>query len=270
MSDPSSSETSAKSSRSAAYCPLIFTRSGNSSRQGAHQVAQKLTRRGRACASPAPSSDLSSASLISVIFGRGTASSPEGFAAAVFDDDCLCAVAPPAPPVTAQASEAASAPTTKSILLIFAKTLQRLAALDGAAEGFCLRTLDGLPGEHRLDCVAQLRRGDRVARARVVNAPVVDELAGGVEQVRFGRDLCVEAVGDDVPVVLEYGEGQALVRRVLLDLPDGLGRVGVDADYLDAARRGVWGELLHSRGEADRDRAAPGDEDARAARRPLE
>src|SRR5207237_3136348 len=107
MSDTSSSETSAKSSRSALYWLLIFTRSGNSSRHGAHQVAQKLTSRGRACASPAPSSDLSSASLISVIFGRDAAASLAGFTAAVFDADCFCAAAPPAPPATAQASDAA-------------------------------------------------------------------------------------------------------------------------------------------------------------------
>src|SRR5205085_8979578 len=92
-----------------------------------------------------------------------------------------------------------------------------LTTFDGAAEGFGLRLLDCLSGEHRFDCVAQLRRGDGVARARVVNAPVVDEFSAGVEQVGFGRDLRVEAVGYTVALVLENGEGQALVRRVLLE-----------------------------------------------------
>src|SRR5947209_10515413 len=39
------------------------------------------------------------------------------------------------------------------------------------------------------------------------------------------------------PYTTLFRSGQALVRRVLLDLFNRLGRVGVDADYLDAARR---------------------------------
>src|SRR5205085_1094977 len=52
------------------------------------------------------------------------AASLAGFTAAVFDADCFCAAAPPAPPATAQASDAASALTTKSVLLIFNETLR--------------------------------------------------------------------------------------------------------------------------------------------------
>ena len=99
---------------------------------------------------------------------------------------------------------------------------------------------------------------------------MVDQFPAGVEQVGFGRDLRVEAVGYAVALVLEDGEGQALVRRVLLDLFNRLGRVGVDADYLDAARRVVGGELLHARVVAVRDRAARRDEDEHGALRPLD
>src|SRR4030095_5214908 len=46
MSGGSSSDTVTKSRPRRRYSLSIFTRSGNSSRQGSHHVAQKLTRRG--------------------------------------------------------------------------------------------------------------------------------------------------------------------------------------------------------------------------------
>src|SRR5215207_3567429 len=69
MSEGSSSETRTKSRRLSSYWPRILTRSGNSSRQGTHHVAQKLTSSGRTRPAPAPSRDLSAASSISVTLG---------------------------------------------------------------------------------------------------------------------------------------------------------------------------------------------------------
>src|SRR5215207_278975 len=251
MSEGSSSETRTKSRRLSSYWPRILTRSGNSSRQGTHHVAQKLTSRGRARPAPAPSRDLSAASSISVTFGGAGFDAPGGGAGG-FGVTCF-RVTPKPPASMKAATTAGSSPFDITSLLA--------RALDGAAEGLDLGLLDWLAGERRLDGVAQLRVGDRVSVARVVDAPAVDELAGGVEQVSLGRDLRVEAVGDLVVRVLQDGEGQPLLGRVRLDLGGRLGRVRVDADDVDAPGAVVLRQLLHALVVGVRDGALRRDED---------
>src|SRR5215207_7743934 len=251
MSEGSSSETRTKSRRLSSYWPRILTRSGNSSRQGTHHVAQKLTSRGRARPAPAPSRDLSAASSISVTFGGAGFDAPGGGAGG-FGVTCF-RVTPKPPASMKAATTAGSSPFDITSLLA--------RALDGAAEGLDLGLLDGLAGERRLDGVAQLRVGDRVAVARVVDAPAVDELARRVDQISLGRDLRVEAVGDLVAGVLQDGEGQTLLGRVRLDLGGRLGRVRVDADDVDAFGAVVLRQLLHALVVAVRDRALRRDED---------
>src|ERR1041384_4183563 len=129
MSEGASSETRTKSSRLSSYCPRILTRSGNSSRQGTHHVAQKLTSSGRARPAPAPSRDFKAASSISVTFGGGSGlASPDGFGALFF-------CGPPKQPRSITAAETAGSSA-------FNITGPLARALDGAAEGFDLGLLD--------------------------------------------------------------------------------------------------------------------------------
>src|SRR5215204_5927145 len=198
MSVTSSSETvtNSNSSPRARNSFSMLTRSGNSSRQGSHQVAQKLTSRMRPFAALASSSVFSPTSFISLTSGPW-AGLAAGFRPARRALP-LPACGPAAAVVPAPAKASAAQSTKAFVKALPMKGSWVSAALDGAAEGFDLRLLDGLTGEYRLDGVAQLGRGDGVAVARVVDAAVVDELARGIEQVRLGRDLRVEAVGDDV------------------------------------------------------------------------
>src|SRR5262245_31917633 len=112
------------------YAFSSFARSGNSSRQGTHQVAQKFTRttlpRRAATASASPFAFSSPASLGAV---------PSGAADTV---------------AVRERAAARAAPTNRNAL----------RTLDRAAERLGLGLRDGLSGQDLVESVLQVRRGD--------------------------------------------------------------------------------------------------------------
>ena len=82
----------------------------------------------------------------------------------------------------------------------------------------------GLAGQHLVERLGQFaahrRRLADADADLIVDAPLIENLAGTVEDERFRRAASAEAIGDDVGGILEHGEGDA----VLLGMSGDAGR----------------------------------------------
>src|SRR5436305_4348127 len=84
-------------------------------------------------------------------------------------------------------------------------------ALDRAAKRQGSRLLNRLPGQDRIERIAQIVGRDVRRVLRVVDTSVIDELAAGIDYIRFRRMVCSEPIGNLVAVVFKDRKREMLL-----------------------------------------------------------
>src|SRR5215216_4966582 len=227
MSVTSSSDTVTNSSERGRYSRSIFTRSGNSSRHGSQNVAQKLMSNGPSrCCVIRPLS-------ASVSIGETTGKDLRGFVAPLFFRWA-----------------SAVRPTNKmhnaTGMIAFEKRMAYLCSFNAATESLGFRLFNCLARERGIESVAQVACFNLCGVAGVVNASVIDKLVVRIEEVRFGRYRGAESVRNLVAWILQDREGEFVFGGVCFNC----GRIfrGVRGNTDDGDAHGVVirGEFFHA------------------------
>src|SRR5579884_704444 len=137
---------------------------------------------------------------------------------------------------------------------------RRAGAWNNAAKCGRLRMRNRLAGQHRLQGIVEVvcgyPRGDDV----IINAPGVRHDAARVYHDRLRGDLSAEFLSQGSLWITDYGEGEAVLARVLADGGQALLGIGVDGKDLHAPPGIVRREAVEAWGIGVRDRTLAGNE----------